>query len=198
MPSNTVYRNHIQKFKVASKTREQDAARVRENQRRHRARVKSHIEELESTLNTTQTNLEQALRRIQHLESELQQLKGAQEVSNSTKKPAVSEMDPLPMDPTIVSKGNNPLSSPERNHSPFSLEEVTDPENDCAFLPPPSPGESTMLCREAYRILAEHLSEVDYETARESLKHGFRRATMPGAGCRVQTHVLFSFVDRLT
>jgi hypothetical protein len=76
--------------------------------------------------------------------------------------------------------------------------QLSNPNDDCQFLPAPSPGESTITCREAYRIIREHMADVDLEAATESLKPGFRRAIIPGTGCRVQTHILFSFVDRIT
>lgn len=74
-----------------------------------------------------------------------------------------------------------------------------DPNNDCALLSPPSVGESTIPCREAYSIIKDRISpEFDLHTVAEWLKPGFRWAIVPGAGCRVQTHMLFAFVDRIT
>jgi hypothetical protein len=74
-----------------------------------------------------------------------------------------------------------------------------DPNNDCAFLPSPSVGESTIPCREAYSIIKDRISpDFDLSTATEWLKPGFRRAVLPGTGCRVKTHILFALVDHIT
>jgi hypothetical protein len=79
------------------------------------------------------------------------------------------------------------------------ITDLEDPTSDCPLLPAPSPGESTIPCRDAYLIIKERGSlEFDLSSANEWLKPGFRRAIVPGAGCRVQTHILFAFVDHMT
>jgi hypothetical protein len=56
-----------------------------------------------------------------------------------------------------------------------------------------------MSCRDAYSIIKDRGDpEFDVSVANEWLKPGFRRAIAPGTGCRVQTHILFAFVDHIT
>lgn len=89
-----------------------------------------------------------------------------------------------------------PVNLPENSSPAYGFE---DSNSDCALLPPPSVGESTIPCREAYSIIKDRSSpEFDLSTATEWLKPGFRRAVAPGTGCRVQTHMLFAFVDYIT
>lgn len=61
--------------KWSSKPADYNALRVRENQRRHRARVKSRIEDLESCLEETNARLEAAITTIDGLHSELEALR---------------------------------------------------------------------------------------------------------------------------
>ncbi|KAH8647326.1 hypothetical protein BX600DRAFT_152853 [Xylariales sp. PMI_506] len=58
-------------MKWSSKPPDYKAARVRDNQRRHRQRVKSHIAILETRLAETQSQLQQALARVDILTREL-------------------------------------------------------------------------------------------------------------------------------
>jgi uncharacterized membrane-anchored protein YhcB (DUF1043 family) len=55
----------------SAKPADYNAARLRNNQRRHRKRVKDHVAELESRLSETQLQLDQALSRIAELSAEL-------------------------------------------------------------------------------------------------------------------------------
>ncbi|KAH8911207.1 hypothetical protein BR93DRAFT_965018 [Coniochaeta sp. PMI_546] len=63
--------------KWSSRSKEQDAARVRENQRRHRARTKAHIADLERKLSETQACLDHALMHNLRLISELEKLRAS-------------------------------------------------------------------------------------------------------------------------
>ncbi|KAJ4395756.1 hypothetical protein N0V85_006443 [Neurospora sp. IMI 360204] len=84
-----------------------------------------------------------------------------------------------------------------------------DDEDDLA-LPAPRPGESTMPCREAFSIVRKmQTTRPDYyycdadgreveNVAREQWRPGFRSAIEPGSGCRVQTHLVYDFVDHIT
>jgi hypothetical protein len=62
--------------KWSSKPKEQAAARVRENQRRHRARTKAYIAELERRLSEMQARLNNTLMQNSRLISELEKLQG--------------------------------------------------------------------------------------------------------------------------
>ncbi|KAK0644328.1 hypothetical protein B0T16DRAFT_305644, partial [Cercophora newfieldiana] len=240
---------HIRKFRISRKPPELEAARLRENQRRHRARVKARTEELEAALATTQKKLEDALRHIGTLTSELRQLRDFVENPNPSLHPSPPSSTSSSPAPVVLDDATNqtseqpsftgqthgedcqgcscgmctpdkapvpqfqaargevdmmpvrhilqaPITPPDQISTVFS--QVGSLEDGCALLPPPGPGESTMLCRDAYSIITQRMSDVDVEMVTESLKAGFRRALAPGGGCRVQTHILFSFVDRIT
>ncbi|KAK0615685.1 Glyoxalase/Bleomycin resistance protein/Dihydroxybiphenyl dioxygenase [Bombardia bombarda] len=203
MSPNKQYKNGMSKF--SSKPPEHEAARLRENQRRHRARVKGRITELETALAVTEEKLDGALRLIEELKAEVQRLQRpqcgpgfSQERGHGRDCPGEPEAhrpeDGLHQVDIIRddTAENRPLPS-----SGIEKEGIKDVSNDCAFLPPPQPGESTMTCREAFSIIKERIMpEFDLDQAREWLKPGFRRATCPGTGCRVQTHILFSFSSR--
>lgn len=238
---------HIHKFRVSRKPPEVEAARLRDNQRRHRARVKARAEELEAVLAATQKKLDDALRHVDALTAEVRQLRNAvQHPPTHTQlqlsPPSTSTLSPQASLPSIDSlnavcrpastnepepstscrgcgchkrcpdrspllgthhdaislPASLPSTQPGHDRSDLVTSEVNSLEDDCAFLPPPSPGESTILCRDAYSIIKQRLSDVDIDAVTESLKPGFRRAIAPGSGCRVQTHILFSFVDQIT
>ena len=229
-----IYRVH----KFSTKPPGHDASRQRENQRRHRARVKGRITELEELLSATQSKLDDALKRIEILTAEVHQLRHRPS-SGSTPSPQTTANQPrcflepetcveLEAFDETVNDGitGQPLTglSPETRPTPEPSPSVTheasttnpqllsklpgssvplsgfeDPNDDCALLPPPSPGESTIPCREAYSIIKDRSSlEFDLSTAAEWLLPGFRCAVVPGTGCRVQTHILFAFVDHIT
>ncbi len=231
-----LYRTRLHKF--SCKPPGHDAARQRDNQRRHRARVKGRIADLEASLSSTQSRLDDALRRIESLTAELQRLQHAasprpatrptpvqtpaqpqptpspepttcceRDGSDEAERDSIAENMPPPFDasPQAGSLSTRepwsispppPANLPERSLLSYGLE---DPDNDCALLPPPNIGESTIPCREAYSIIKNRSSpEFDLSTATEWLKPGFRRAVVPGTGCRVQTHMLFAFVDYIT
>jgi len=247
-----LYRTRLHKF--SCKPPGHDAARQRENQRRHRARVKGRVAELEASLSRAQSSLDDALKRIKSLTAEVQRLQhpsgsrsttsirttaqqqtvfepatslecgaldgtesdrrteqplsslnarpraGALPTQSTTIYSEASVVTPEPI-PTAAqeprSTSPQPLAKLPANSVPASGFE--DPKNDYAFLPPPSVGESTIPCREAYSIIKDCTSpEFDFSTATEWLKPGFRRAVVQGTGCRVQTHILFAFVDHIT
>jgi hypothetical protein len=92
---------------------------------------------------------------------------------------------------------STPLAEPHANTDPIAG--IEDPNNDCPLLPAPGAGESTIPCGEAYSIIKDRsIPDFDLSAVNEWLKPGFRRAIVPGTGCRVQTHLLFAFVDHIT
>ncbi|KAL2167690.1 hypothetical protein VTG60DRAFT_909 [Thermothelomyces hinnuleus] len=260
------FRSHIRRF--SCKPPGHDAARQRENQRRHRARVKSRIAELEAALLDAQARLDEALQRIDALNTEVQRLRALsprslsapqpQECQTSIPEPAdrgklgdaaaKSELPESPgcclcsqaagsltanaapdsRDMFTTGQASNEVSTPQPKGQAETVD-ATDPpamrstepvitggtrgaaepaaeidledlNDDCPVLPAPGEGESTIPCREAYSIIKEWStsSEFDLAVANEWLRPGFRRAIAPGTGCRVQTHILFAFVDHLT
>lgn len=268
MGPESTYRTRIHKF--SSKPPGHDALRQRENQRRHRARVKGRIAQLEAALSSAQTELGDALIRIESLTAEVWRLQRALEptpqgpasapaphsrarvtgdssiipqpgVAISVLPPGEKELaqqSPAMFDespragrlrssantcatcmeevaapdtarPTVPNtagaarepNGPHPLprSIPELQSRSLPNSAFNDPDDDCPLLPPPGAGESTMPCRDAYSIIRDRSTpEFDLSEATNWLKPGFRRAIVPGSGCRVQTHVLFAFVDHMT
>ncbi|KAK4244079.1 hypothetical protein C7999DRAFT_44203 [Corynascus novoguineensis] len=212
------FRTQFRKF--SCKPPGHEAARLRENQRRHRARVKGRIAELEAALSNTQTRLNEALQRIDALTAEVHRLHTLNlDLPNSQQRKIVSSS-------TVVSgsccsrRQGEVIATPQSNRAvkwnpavqdiePPTTKNVHDdgelagnvenPNDDCPLLPAPGTGESTIPCREAYSIIKERSTpEFDLLAANEWLKPGFRRAIAPGMGCRVQTHILFAFVDHIT
>ncbi|KAK4237626.1 hypothetical protein C8A03DRAFT_15868 [Achaetomium macrosporum] len=253
MERELLYRTRVHKF--SCKPPGHDAARQRENQRRHRARVRNRITELEAALSNTQSRLDDALMRIDSLTSELQRLRGVLGSTSPTpqtqqiapgklvvestdcsegdiesiqsdqvtqEEPSVfnpskefgsalpktcgtargegSEGSPVANSETIGSATQNLTPNISRHAIELPVSGIDNPNDDCPLLPPPGAGESTIPCRDAYSIIKERSTpeEVDLSFANEWLKPGFRRAIAPGAGCRVQTHLLFTFVDHIT
>ncbi|KAK3349891.1 hypothetical protein B0T25DRAFT_250877 [Lasiosphaeria hispida] len=222
--------SYVQKFSIKGPGHE--AARQRENQRRHRARVKTHISELEATLANTQSRLDDALGCIDNLTAEVQRLQHALQQQGPTPQLSVSARrtdesvssgpgaaveDRVPQrtqgcgssqcekDASFVDEFHPVEDYPSERQDAgseslmLSSRGSLDPSTDCPLLPPPSPGESTMTCRDAFSIIRERsVFGFDFDAAIDWLKPGFRRAIVAGGGCRVQTHILFSFVDRIT
>ncbi|KAK4150638.1 hypothetical protein C8A00DRAFT_46026 [Chaetomidium leptoderma] len=193
-----MYRTQVHKF--SCKPPGHDAARQRENQRRHRARVKGRVAELEEALSKAQNNLDDALGRIESLTAEVQQLRHALGSSSTfQRRPTASQEQGAGVGNSIVDCADDRRKDqhavrPEFPHPIIPETRTPAPDNDCPLLPAPGVGESTMPCRVAYSILKDRSApEVDLSAANEWLKPGFRRAIVPGAGCRVQTHILFAF-----
>ena len=260
-----LYRTQVHKF--STKPSGHNAARQRENQRRHRARVKDRIAELESALSGTQSRLDDALRYIERLTGEVQRLQHTldstpQQQATASQTPTPESLpgsNPFPLaiaaeisatkrdriqqascgidvsNPTeryrlrprpcatcreaigvdaCPAPAIHAASSPSRPQDSHDVRaralaeaqdnilpssSLDDPNNDCPLLPPPSTGESTIPCRDAYTVIKDRGDpEFDVSVANEWLKPGFRRAIVPGTGCRVQTHILFAFVDHIT
>ncbi|KAL2258720.1 hypothetical protein VTK26DRAFT_7859 [Humicola hyalothermophila] len=270
-------------YKFSSKPPRDQAARQRENQRRHRARVKGRIEELEAALSGTQKQLDEAQKCIDRLTGEVQRLQHALDSTRANSWPdsvvplradTASESEPAGPGSQLVpvSKSQTDVApqtpdgfyashlteapvAPVPHPRPAPLSSITLTEatginidaalrsavsttqsscgsklheiyagavqgatlrelalpaadltgttatddDDCPCLPPPTAGESTIPCREAFLIIRDRSApDFDLSAAAEWLKPGFRRATVPGTGCRVQTHILFALVDRIT
>lgn len=271
--------------KWASKPKHQNATRVRENQRRHRARTKAYIADMERRLAETQASLHDAQKRNAQLISELERLKrhptkpylGGDAgdatachtpVSSAAMRRHAPPLIPspsltpsnhdqllpspiLPLDPTspslqILSLSEHKLQEgtqatelpmtvsagskvggassartpPEHDgssshmpsftpsvtgcHSPVTLtttrsqddEDLETFQSDCSDLPLPSPGESTIPCKTAYRIIKEqNYDGVDIHAIEGFLAPGFRRATTCEDGCRVESARVFSILD---
>ncbi|KAF4440948.1 hypothetical protein FACUT_2977 [Fusarium acutatum] len=191
--------------------------RVRDNQRRHRARVKARTESLEAQLNATQQELRAAQARIHELESFL----------TSNQSLFVFEQAELPVglgasnsgcdDPTCYSPILTTIDQRSRQHdldknavAPFFEIPPADVLASDMFstvqhydkddqLPPVAAGESTTLCRVAYEIIEQHnMTGVESCEIEHCLRPGFRRATRKGEGCRVETTILYALIDRIS
>ncbi|KAK3984994.1 Glyoxalase/Bleomycin resistance protein/Dihydroxybiphenyl dioxygenase [Cladorrhinum sp. PSN332] len=189
MARQSNFTDHITKF--STKPPGHDAARQRENQRRHRARVKGRIVELEDALSSTQRELENALKQIDNLNAEVQRLQSLIPIPQTT---ARAESTSITVQPPDCEPHPQPSNSPsvdcqryrpagETAITPARASSIGDPD-DCPLLPAPLPGESTITCREAYSIINDRNapSDIDTSTMNEWLKEGFRRANAPGSG----------------
>ena len=87
MPAATGSNDSFKVHKFSSKLPEAEAARQRENQRRHRARVKEKITELESSLADARERLDAAYKQIRDLEAENQRLRQGSSSSVYTPEP---------------------------------------------------------------------------------------------------------------
>ena len=249
-----LYKARVNKF--SAKPPGYDAARQRENQRRHRAKVKNRIVELEAALYATQHKLQEALKQIESLTNEVQRLRCAlgssqavpvEPMSSIPEPPTTNSIPPCQLlnpngtsvddavvsphalyriKPQAISSFTSPSGmfccpltvAPATEGSPLlhvplpqntqtstsSTSETFSKDNndDGPLLPPPGKDESTITCREAFLIIKDRCHaaaapDVDLDAAAEFLRPGFRRAIVPGTGCRVETHLLFAFVDRI-
>ncbi|RBR19982.1 hypothetical protein FVER53590_25022 [Fusarium verticillioides] len=186
--------------------------RVRDNQRRHRARVKARTESLEAQLNATQQELQAAQARIHELESFI-----------TVNRPLFfSEQGELPVglgssnsgcgEPTFTTLDERfRQQDPDRNAVATFLEVAPTDEIASAMfstvqhydkddkLPPVAAGESTTLCRVAYEIIEQHnMTGVEPCEIEHCLQPGFRRPTREGEGCRVETTILYALIDRIS
>ncbi|KAF5649103.1 uncharacterized protein FTJAE_1099 [Fusarium tjaetaba] len=185
--------------------------RVRDNQRRHRARVKARMESLEAQLNATQQELRAARARIHELEAFI----------TATRPLFVSEQGELPVGLGASTRGSDGptfTTLDERSKqqdldknsvAPVFEIPVADVLASTMFstvqhydkddqLPPVAAGESTTLCRMAYEIIEQHnMTGVEPYEIENCLRSGFRRATRMGEGCRVETTILYALIDRI-
>lgn len=157
----------------STKSTDHQTIRQRNNERRHRQRVKNHTADLESQLQQTQSRLDLALNRIAELESELALFKPG---------------------------GHSACIPPEEltlHHG--SLEVAHESEDDSyALLPPPPAGKSTSLCREAYITIAQHNHKgLDDAFIKRWLESGFHGSLHRGEGCRVDNGLLFRLLDSM-
>jgi hypothetical protein len=191
--------------------------RVRDNQRRHRARVKARSESLEAQLDATQQELRAAQARIHELESLLTLNHLTLISSGQGEIPAelgVSNGDcdePMCFGHILTTINqlsgqqdlNNNVVAPiveiptavTLSSDIFSTVQHYDKDDR---LPPVAAGESTTLCRVAYEIIDQHnMTGVESSEIEHCLRPGFRRATRGGEGCRVETKILYALIDRI-
>ncbi|KAF5607991.1 hypothetical protein FPANT_620 [Fusarium pseudoanthophilum] len=186
--------------------------RVRDNQRRHRARVKARTESLEAQLNATQQDLQAARARIHELESFITanrplfvSKQGELPVGLGASNSGCDELTFTTLDERSGQQelGRNAVASffeiectDELSSTMFSTVQRHDKDDQ---LPPVAAGESTTLCRVAYEIIEQHnITGVESFEIETCLRPGFRRATRMGEGCRVETTILYALIDRIS
>ncbi|EHK18293.1 uncharacterized protein TRIVIDRAFT_58420 [Trichoderma virens Gv29-8] len=203
--------------KWSSKSPKQQATRIRNNQRRHRAKVKAHITSLEEELAETRRQLIAAEHSIGALTAEVERLR-----SEARKKPTIASVAPVkyhsdsPMSHTVLEPPCCSLSHNQRqlgDSSSYERKAKADlsfdipamasiafvTQYDCHSLPPPRPDESTTNCVAAYQIIGQqNFKGVDMEAIHQWLKSGYRRATRPGDGCTVVNSLLYSLINHLS
>lgn len=184
----------------------EDAIRVRNNQRRHRERVKSRIADLEANVAALEADLGSANDLIEQLKRENKELRMA--------KPPQQASQPLPTlhQPTVSPQALRPLT--ETSNAPSATarragddfccrprpgDESHAETSDREDYPAPLDGESTTDCQTAYTLLRQQSAgQLDPETAEQFLRPGYRRAMRQGEGCRVQTHLVYGLLDKIT
>ncbi|KAG8165880.1 hypothetical protein KVR01_004432 [Diaporthe batatas] len=236
-------------LKWSSKPASHNAARVRNNQRRHRARAREHVQDLERRLQETGARLEAALQTISHLAREVEVLRGRLPASPPPAPPPAWPLPPLPPatgvaggeyevqlgvqpagpsggpppaeeqepgapgvpEPTIDAAAAAPPSSSSTEGADTGGDDDDDDndnnnaDQDCVCsgagllpLPPQAPGESTLPCASAFRIIYQQsFGGVEVTAVRAWLGPGFRRALRPGGACRVETGRVYELLDHV-
>ncbi|PKK44962.1 hypothetical protein CI102_12219 [Trichoderma harzianum] len=205
--------------KWSSKSPKQKATRIRNNQRRHRAKVKSHISTLEAELAESQRQLIAAEHRITALTAEVERL-----LKEASRAPALASDSHMQhpfnsLMPSTVSeapcrcswnsqrllsnssscKQNTVVDLPFDMPNDLTLAVTFVAQYDCQSLPPPQPGESTTDCVAAYRIIEQqNFKGVDIQAIHQRLQSGYRRAKRPGDGCTVVNSLLYSIISYLS
>lgn len=205
-------------LKWSSKPADHNAIRVRNNQRRHRARAKGHVQDLERRLEETSARLEAALQTISHLAQEVEILRGrapptsppawpqlpsAEATSPGVPQAELQNVDPMPTrdmsDPKLPSETFPDVLDTITAAPPKSGADDSADCGGCDGLPPQAPGESTLPCSSAFRIIEQQsLGGVEVTTIRAWLGPGFRRALRPGEACRVETNRVYELLDHIT
>lgn len=199
-------------LKWSSKPADHNAIRVRNNQRRHRARAKGHVEDLEKRLEETSARLDAALQTISHLAQEVEILRGRlpppsawpQSPLTTAALPNVSHVEAQRLDSATVQEGLQPPipvspNVPDTTVAPPTAETEDSADCGCDGLPPQAPGESTLPCSSAFRIIEQqNFSGVEVTTIRAWLGPGFRKALKPGEACRVETNRVYELLDHIT
>lgn len=171
--------------KWSSKPADHNAIRVRNNQRRHRARVKSRIEDLEKLLEDTSTKLNAALETISSLTAEVEVLRSRPRATSPVSRdksprhcprPSAPEPTPLahevrPVEPDMPSNlvAEHATQLPSSRKVGMGPKEIRaaaiaapgweeadhDSDCNCEELLPTVPGESTLPCSSAFQIIKQ-------------------------------------------
>ncbi|TFB01840.1 hypothetical protein CCMA1212_006323 [Trichoderma ghanense] len=208
--------------KWSSSCPKQKATRVRNNQRRHRAKVKAHISGLESELAESRRQLAAAEHRIKALTAEVERLQSEtkREPPSASSTPAnhyrkipefqsVSELrcclipsqqGQLGNPPTCEQEAmisSSPINGTERDN--FNLVPSFISQYKSHDLPAPQQGESTTSCAAAYSIIArQNFKGIGLDDVHQWLQPGYRKAMRPEDGCAVVNSLLYSLINYLS
>ncbi|KAK6352994.1 hypothetical protein TWF696_004983 [Orbilia brochopaga] len=174
-PTSGPQTGSITKFSSRPKPADHNAARVRDNQRRHRARVKAYIAELEARLGETKEQLDAAQTKIERLTAEVQALReGCDEDAAQEQQDTAAQSLAVPASDSLGECGGGEMQ-------------------------PASPGESTVACTDAFKAIhQQNLSGLEMADIRSWLEPGFRKGVRQGCGCRVETQLLFALLDHVS
>ena len=170
---------------------EHTLSRVRENQRRHRARRRDHVASLE--------------RKLVEMTKELREVRGEIDVLR-----AEHALCPIRFSRSDNIAAYTPNSLSELAPSLQTTHQFSTPTPSTFLLdltnaiPPPSPrecphhdpSESTTLCAQAFVLISQqNFRNLDTETIRVWLAQGLRSAGREGEGCRVVNGVLWGLLE---
>lgn len=201
--------------KWSSKPARGKIERARNNQRRHRERVKCHVADLESRLAQTQLELQKALSTIDGLRREAEECQpstSASDNENTTSalakskihwaniahySPILSSQPSSTLLPQVsASIGTLLLRGASNVEEQNAYEVLSGDEQGSACLQPPDPEESTTRCRDAYRLIADlNYQGLESSTLHKWLQPGFRSASAKDDSCRVENKLLFALLD---
>lgn len=208
-----------------SNKRQDNAVRVRNNQRRHRENARNYVKDLEARLADSQVKLQEALKEIERLHSESSlaphlsshRLDGGKccacggrnltqgEVSHSNEDERNMQSveinryvsDDLQQQTTQLS-ANPVLSEASAVSSYYAYDERLENEADHSTRPP-GEEDCTTLCREAYMIISQqNYAGIEESVIYQWLEPGFRAPSAKQAGCRVDNQTLFRLLDYIS
>lgn len=208
-----------------SSKRQDNATRVRNNQRRHRENARNYVKELEAKLTEGQLKLQEALETIERLRTELP---SAQRLSSdkldSGKCSTCGGTLFTPSDASHHNDEEKTKRSVRTSHYPSEdlkkqktqlnanpvLSEAPAGTSCCVYnqtaedeveysTRPPGEEACTTLCREAYMIISQqNYAGVEESVIYQWLEPGFRGPSAKQAGCRVDNQTLFRLLDYIS
>lgn len=210
--------------KWSSKPPDHKTKRVRDNQRRHREKVKRQITNLESQLAQTELALTKALCTIGQLKcsntrlvSELQRLSGSHtaNISVTANEQAEETDDPDGTRPRYEDahdlKAKFARMNSESHNSPVLgsiWTEETRQMHDAVLdvdekassnLKPPEADETITRCRDAYRLVADlNYAGLEPVALRALMEPGFRGLSAEEGTCGIENKWLFAVLDKIS
>lgn len=206
------------------KTPRHTLIRVRNNQRRHRAKVREHIANLEARVKDLEYLLNETEKRSQELQKELNwcrdretKRRSCAESGDNYQEEEATSHRPIqvnsntncnPASATVEACPSRRSSSGKHNDSIRGILSFSDDatwaertsriQEACSNYPKPTKDESTTLCSEAYATIAtQNVRDIDDERIERLLCEGFRAARRKGEGCRVVNWVLMDALNAL-